>query len=335
MTPLTRREFLQVGGTAAFFGLLTYLGMGRVQKTFSRFHPFLAGLDFEAYAPQVQVDGRFVESVGNWASNTIPTDFISWLNGMYGNAISFRPYQGDLANLRANTLEEVLQRGEGYIRELAKTLGENRPPRYLVVRVSENPSDYGFSPRYEDKVSYALLQAMEASLRHNTNGNILVELEASPHTSAQEHNQRMQDALNQREKAGVPLTIVSSLDEHRLSKKGAEDFFKLSDALMVSFSEVQGLEEKVRYARSLAGNQLFFARLKVGHYFSGKMAWTDADRATEALEILYRHANGCFVDDQNGLLLYKDLFGGSPLDGGKLKEAVKTAYKKFLRIKVK
>ena len=136
MTPLTRREFLRVGGTVAFFGLLTYLGMGRVQKTFSRFHPFLAGLDFEAYAPQVQVDGRFVESVGNWASNTIPTDFISWLNGMYGNAISFRPYQGDLANLRANTLEEVLQRGEGYIRELAKMGASTMimdPHRALII----------------------------------------------------------------------------------------------------------------------------------------------------------------------------------------------------------
>jgi len=375
----TRRDILKVGITlvAVAAAVLTSPGEKMIQimsKPGSN-NVYTTGLDFAAYNQYYTVRGKIYETVDNWSSNTVVSDFKKWTNQRFSSALTYMPYIGEHSRKNsADTLEKVLSSTKAFIKDLSEAFEKDKPMKDLIIKINLNKDEYERTllrdakdkdEYIDDGLGYLLKIGIKDTTRlYNKQDiekrNLKIEIGTYPEISLEEYANRFDEALTARSELNdSKIPIIASIDDSlfydKKEDKFNDDFLKLfskADIAMITLNPddwnskeltYSKLEDKIKFARKSALDKKLFVRLVIADYFpavkleEANLKYLSFKELKRALEIVNKYADGSFLDDSTGLLLYRGLFSekeNPPLDHWELKEITEQMYKKFRGFKV-
>lgn len=315
-------------------------------KGLSQKKDYIVGIDFEAYNKKEKLgisirnkDDKSTDDVANkeienW-SYIYSYTIAMYMSGAYANALGFTPYYGNIYSEEKKTIGERLGEGD---ETLEKIVQEIEKPNITIIRVRGDKSAYEYL-KENDPLTF-ITKRMARNVT-DYDYKVIIELEMPDDGDYKAHNERIAYI----KKMNPKLRIATTLDKKEgyneetglWDPERSRKYWENSDIIILEdyFSNPSKLEKSIKdFKEATMGGKQVWVRVVVGNQRINERNIKDLNAEVEeyerVLEVVKNNADGCLVNDTNGIWLYSD----NPYDKGERKNRTKQMYKKFRRIKI-
>lgn len=358
---VTRRETIRLGLLGGLSMILT-AGAIRYHRDIlasvsKRNVAYMTGLDFTAYEPAIKIDGRLIETVMRWRSNTQAKDITKWGTMMMARSITFRPFTGrhayiseqiadDLTETAELDLERLVIEANKSISKISYALDREIGERQLIVNPRLEEENYIASLWKQarvvasDPAAYFLTKSFDSAMvAHREKRNLAFELDKPLAMSFNEYASHLQNltASKASYNSDIPLIFGFDIDDatgSQFAKQLKTLFLETADAILVNAKvdwsglKYPPLEKSLKSIRNVIGSKKFYVRIPISRYDekSGQLTVLSEETIQSALAHISHYADGHFIHDDFGLFLYRGIFGEDQvpaLDGGAIKQMIR------------